>query len=233
MPPVSHVTPLPSGAVPSQNGVLSARAAEFWFPECRDCTCCNGFKHGCKCCKSGKVECECVSKIITKPENVILEEDVKQTTTAEEVQASESTIDSVSSTKSPETTLDTAPILSTDLTNDSSVPPAIPSNLETTPVVVKPPPTYKSSSVVIEAPQDSPVSSKKNNSNQYNSAPNRAEHWYPENRYCGCCKGYIYGCNCCQQGASCYCVREKKKVCHHFRNGYCRHSDRCHYLHHT
>ena len=24
-------------------------AAEFWFPECRDCGCCNGFKHGCAC----------------------------------------------------------------------------------------------------------------------------------------------------------------------------------------
>eukprot|EP00970_Alexandrium_tamarense_P003813 scaffold624_cov206-Alexandrium_tamarense.AAC.15 len=34
-------------------------AAEFWFPECRDCTCCNGFKHGCGCgglcvCSGGK-----------------------------------------------------------------------------------------------------------------------------------------------------------------------------------
>mmetsp|Transcript_25491 Transcript_25491/g.46041 ORF Transcript_25491/g.46041 Transcript_25491/m.46041 type:complete len:186 (+) Transcript_25491:97-654(+) len=28
---------------------LANKAAEFWFPECRDCTCCNGFKHGCGC----------------------------------------------------------------------------------------------------------------------------------------------------------------------------------------
>ena len=23
--------------------------AELWFPECRDCTCCKGFKHACEC----------------------------------------------------------------------------------------------------------------------------------------------------------------------------------------
>mmetsp|Transcript_30232 Transcript_30232/g.49955 ORF Transcript_30232/g.49955 Transcript_30232/m.49955 type:complete len:177 (+) Transcript_30232:116-646(+) len=28
---------------------LAHKAAEFWFPECRDCTCCNGFKHACQC----------------------------------------------------------------------------------------------------------------------------------------------------------------------------------------
>ena len=40
---------LPPGAVPSKNGVLSPHAAEFWFPESRNCPCCSGFKHGCKC----------------------------------------------------------------------------------------------------------------------------------------------------------------------------------------
>ena len=50
---------LPSGAVPSQNGVLSSRAAEFWFPECRDCSCCKGYKHGCDCCRTGKLQCFC------------------------------------------------------------------------------------------------------------------------------------------------------------------------------
>jgi hypothetical protein len=55
---------LPAGAVPSQNGVLSAHAKEFWFPECRNCTCCKGFKHGCDCCVGGVDTCkdaECVS----------------------------------------------------------------------------------------------------------------------------------------------------------------------------
>ena len=40
---------LPAGAVPSKNGVLSPHAAEFWFPESRNCPCCVGFKHGCTC----------------------------------------------------------------------------------------------------------------------------------------------------------------------------------------
>lgn len=26
-------------------------AAEFWFPESRNCPCCAGFKHGCQCCQ--------------------------------------------------------------------------------------------------------------------------------------------------------------------------------------
>ena len=31
-------------------------AAEFWFPECRNCECCKGFKHGCDCCKKPNVD---------------------------------------------------------------------------------------------------------------------------------------------------------------------------------
>ncbi len=41
---------LSMGAIPQHNGVLSKHAAEFWFPECRNCLCCKGFKHGCPCC---------------------------------------------------------------------------------------------------------------------------------------------------------------------------------------
>ena len=48
---------VPSGAMPSQGGVLSPHAAEFWFPECRNCPCCNGYKHGCKCVKKGVDTC--------------------------------------------------------------------------------------------------------------------------------------------------------------------------------
>lgn len=36
-----------SAALPSH---LVKHAAEFWFPECRDCTCCNGYKFGCPTC---------------------------------------------------------------------------------------------------------------------------------------------------------------------------------------
>ena len=48
---------LPAGAVPRQNGVLSVHAKEFWFPECRNCACCKGFKHGCECCVGGVDTC--------------------------------------------------------------------------------------------------------------------------------------------------------------------------------
>ena len=48
---------LPPGAVPRQNGVLSVHAKEFWFPECRNCPCCKGFKHGCDCCVGGVDTC--------------------------------------------------------------------------------------------------------------------------------------------------------------------------------
>jgi hypothetical protein len=41
---------IPSGAMPvNQSGRLNEHAAEFWFPNCRDCTCCKGFKYGCPC----------------------------------------------------------------------------------------------------------------------------------------------------------------------------------------
>ena len=57
--PVSTTSYLPAGAVPGgKDGNLSALAGEFWFPECRDCVCCQGFKHGCACCKtSGALQC--------------------------------------------------------------------------------------------------------------------------------------------------------------------------------
>jgi len=48
---------VPEAAVPTQNGKLSQFAGEFWFPECRNCPCCKGFKHGCECCKSGVDTC--------------------------------------------------------------------------------------------------------------------------------------------------------------------------------
>lgn len=47
---------VPTGATPmTQTGVLSSHAAEFWFPESRSCTCCNGFKHGCRCAKEQRL----------------------------------------------------------------------------------------------------------------------------------------------------------------------------------
>ena len=48
---------VPASAVPTQNGKLSSHAHEFWFPECRNCPCCKGFKHGCDCRKTGSDTC--------------------------------------------------------------------------------------------------------------------------------------------------------------------------------
>lgn len=58
---------LPPGAVPSQNGVLSPQAAEFWFPECRNCPCCNGYKHGCPCRSNGSTSCTDPRCLSTEP----------------------------------------------------------------------------------------------------------------------------------------------------------------------
>jgi hypothetical protein len=54
LPPGAYV---PAAAVPQQNGKLTDNAGEFWFPECRNCPCCKGFKHGCACCVEGIDTC--------------------------------------------------------------------------------------------------------------------------------------------------------------------------------
>uniref|UniRef100_A0A7S3LEX0 C3H1-type domain-containing protein n=1 Tax=Amphora coffeiformis TaxID=265554 RepID=A0A7S3LEX0_9STRA len=44
-----------------QQQALPPHAEEFWFPECRNCACCNGYKHGCSCCTTqGMQSCSCV-----------------------------------------------------------------------------------------------------------------------------------------------------------------------------
>mmetsp|Transcript_17895 Transcript_17895/g.37555 ORF Transcript_17895/g.37555 Transcript_17895/m.37555 type:complete len:280 (-) Transcript_17895:75-914(-) len=35
----------------------NAEAAEYWYPECRDCPCCFGFKYGCEGCVGGYCVC--------------------------------------------------------------------------------------------------------------------------------------------------------------------------------
>lgn len=52
---------LPSaGGFQSQYNDLPPHAEEFWFPECRDCSCCSGYKHGCSCCRTqGMRSCKC------------------------------------------------------------------------------------------------------------------------------------------------------------------------------
>jgi hypothetical protein len=51
--------PVPASGLPAH---MVRHAAEFWFPECRDCTCCKGFKHGCTCATSNNGVCTCAGK---------------------------------------------------------------------------------------------------------------------------------------------------------------------------
>ncbi|CAB9503352.1 expressed unknown protein [Seminavis robusta] len=47
---------------------LPPHADEFWFPECRNCHCCNGYKHGCTCCaKQGMRQCQCTTGHMPPP----------------------------------------------------------------------------------------------------------------------------------------------------------------------
>lgn len=52
-PPPANVGPV--SGLPEH---LAKHANEFWFPESRDCTCCNGFKHGCRCAASHGGVCD-------------------------------------------------------------------------------------------------------------------------------------------------------------------------------
>jgi hypothetical protein len=50
-------------------------AAEFWFPECRDCACCKGYKHGCSCggvCKCSQKSEGCVSSLSDATNNAFV-----------------------------------------------------------------------------------------------------------------------------------------------------------------
>lgn len=46
-------------------GKLTKAAAEFWFPECRNCECCTGYKHGCKCCVGDVTQCSCLNSNVS------------------------------------------------------------------------------------------------------------------------------------------------------------------------
>ena len=52
--------------------MLETNARHVWFPECRQCDCCKGFKQGCTCCVGAAVVCSCSSeKISTKLPNEV------------------------------------------------------------------------------------------------------------------------------------------------------------------
>ena len=48
--------------IEAQQDELPPHAEEFWFPECRNCKCCNGYKYGCGCCITKGIRiCSCTS----------------------------------------------------------------------------------------------------------------------------------------------------------------------------
>jgi len=49
---------------------MVGHAAEFWFPEYRDCTCCNGYKFGCKNCEGGCCWCAVTAVVVPANEDV-------------------------------------------------------------------------------------------------------------------------------------------------------------------
>jgi hypothetical protein len=51
-----QASPAPVTGLPAH---MVKHAAEFWFPECRDCSCCKGFKHGCSCASANTGVCRC------------------------------------------------------------------------------------------------------------------------------------------------------------------------------
>jgi hypothetical protein len=57
-PPSPATMKVVASALPSH---LAKHATEFWFPECRDCACCNGFKFGACACRTshGARVCKC------------------------------------------------------------------------------------------------------------------------------------------------------------------------------
>ena len=50
--------------VSKQSSNLPAHAHELWFPECRDCSCCAGMKHGCACCAGSVNTCTHCSGLV-------------------------------------------------------------------------------------------------------------------------------------------------------------------------
>ena len=69
---------LPPGARPTtKSGALGTHANEFWFPECRNCPCCRGFKHGCKCRTPQVTSCQdpnCKTNVVSQQEVKIEEQ---------------------------------------------------------------------------------------------------------------------------------------------------------------
>jgi hypothetical protein len=206
----------PYNALPSVNGVLTSQASQFWFPECRDCSCCQGFKHGCKCCRAGVQVCSCVSQ---KP-------------ASSEGTASLPT----PPINQPENAMPPAALLAEP--PSASAPTIPPSSTGSTPTVVQAAAAPVPRKLVVEAPSPAAPSTLPPGVASHGPGP-RAEYWFPECRECRCCEGFKHGCKCCQGGSSvCSCVGPEAssksssvRECSFFKAGTCKNGDRCKFRH--
>ena len=181
------------GAVPEgANGALSPQAAEFWFPECRDCTCCKGFKYGCDCRSRGATQCEDPSCAGGRRQASSGTGDLPQTQETEPEPYSEEAnlhvngIDEDAYYEEGEEYLSQedeealAEVEAAMMREDSR---------EESTSGAKPSTAYVPAGAM-------PVGA--------NGAlsPQAAEFWFPECRDCTCCKGFKYGCDCRSRGAT-------------------------------
>jgi hypothetical protein len=59
----------PLGGSLSRQGSASSAVSDTWYPECMNCPCCHGMKHGCECIKGGVETCanaDCVDKVFAE-----------------------------------------------------------------------------------------------------------------------------------------------------------------------
>lgn len=192
------------------NGVLTSHAAQFWFPDSRDCSCCQGFKHGCKCC-SGRVQVCAVCSQKSSSESL---PPPAETNESDLPPTAPSTVRIPSnSNKSPNAEI---PVKETSKNVTKSLVVQAPSKT----LVVQAP----SKTLVVEAP--SPNS-------------RGAQSWFPECRDCSCCQGFKHGCRCCQGSSRvCSCVATKPTAdtktageCSYFKSGNCKYGDSCKFRH--
>ena len=243
-----------AGAMPvGANGALSPKAAEFWFPECRDCTCCKGFKYGCDCRAKGASQCEdpscargaklsspqAATTSLQKSDEYLKDTGLPSENFGEEVYIDQEGVDESVYVEEGEEYLSQededalAEVEAAMMSEESQ----------------EEPPRYEKPTTSYIPAGAMPVGA--------NGAlsPQAAEFWFPECRDCTCCKGFKYGCDCRARGAplcehpSCSAIiggnpsraqqeparrgssSTEAAPCIYFKIGTCKFGDSCRFLH--
>eukprot|EP01038_Epipyxis_sp_PR26KG_P010158 gene10158-13665_t len=190
---------IPEGAMPQQNGVLSKHAAEFWFPECRNCPCCKGFKHGCPCrsatvdtckdpmCVDGVFQSQVNNELTSRTQQTKIESTDRNHKNVQDVQDSldDQDLDNLDAIEEELSKIQLQPSTSYDEDLAKFEEQTIRKDFSMSAESIG---TNTSSRAYIPAgamPQQNGVLSK-----------HAAEFWFPECRNCPCCKGFKHGCQC-------------------------------------